>query len=66
MLFSLQMFNRNILMSTFFFNKNTVKFLKMKQDAVRQESCQKHGKRCPQLYTFWMTLHPPPVAYVLN
>ena len=45
MLFSIQMFNRNILMSTFFFNKGTVKFLQMKQDAVRQKSCQKHGKR---------------------
>ena len=53
MLFSIQMFNRNILMSTFFFNKGTVKFLQMKQDAARQKSCQKHGKRGVTL--------PPPV-----
>ena len=33
------------LTNTSFFNKDKVKFLKIKQDTIRQKCCQKHEKR---------------------
>ena len=56
-------------MNKSFFIKDTVKFLQIKQDTIRQECCQKHEKSVSpyvdikhdtplpytQLYTFWMT-----------
>ena len=64
--------------NTFFLNEGKVKFLQINQDAVGQKCFQKHSADAylnkrphilspyAQLHGFWMTPHPPPVAYVLN
>ena len=46
MLFSIQIFTRNILTNTSFLNKSKVKFLQIKQDTTKNKCCQKHEKRC--------------------
>ena len=70
------------LTNTSFLNKGKVTFLQKKnQDTTRQKCCQNIKRDslsayvymrsdthspCTQLYAFWMTPHPPPVAYVLD
>ena len=64
-----------------FLNKGEVKFAQIKQDNGRQK-CRQNMRRdsviayvhvrrdtsspYTQLHLFWMTPHPPPVAYVPN
>ena len=65
-------------MKTCFLNKDKVKFLQIKQDAIRQRCNQKHEKKqcnCVGTHKAWHPLlpyaavwpfHSPTVAYVLN
>ena len=42
----LQVFIINILTNTSFLKKLKIKFMQIKQNAMREKCCQKHEKRC--------------------
>ena len=72
MMFSLQIFTRNILTNTSFLNKGKFKTKKRQKDKnaaknIKRDSASTHVRMrrdmpssCAQMYAFWMSPPPPP------